>query len=317
MEFWQVGETSVKRGEKCVTYLHAPGASREVPAFIVNGVADGPNVLILGGIHGCEYSSIDAALKIGQQLQPNLVRGTVTVLPIVNIDAFYARSIYVHPDDKKNLNRCFPGSPDGTAAEKLAHWLFANFIEKVDYVIDLHGGDMIEALVPFSIYYKTGDETFDAQSREFACAFGIQYVVESKEEVPGSTYGAAAKVGKIAMIAEAGQQGILSPEASLALQSGTENALRLAGVLSGMVQQTTSKIFNTYDWYRAPRAGLWYPEVVVGGIAMAGQRLGTIRSVVGEVLETVIAHTQGTMLFVVTSLAINEGDPLLSISDTM
>jgi len=314
-ELWRFAAVEVQRGEKVVAHLRVPGASSEVPVFIVNGAQDGPNVLIMAGIHGCEYTSIDAALQLGRRLDPVSVRGTVTVMPIVNPDAFFARSIYVHPEDRKNLNRCFPGQAEGSAAEQLAHWLFTNAIMPVDYVIDLHGGDMIESLVPFSIYYETGDAALDARAQAFACAFGIRYVVASTEEVPGSTYGAAAQAGKIAMIAEAGQQGILEPAASQTLQSGTENVLRLAGVLAGDVLPTECTVLNTYDWYRAPFNGLWYPEVQVGAYATVGERLGTIRNLFGDIVETVTARTKGTLLFVVTSLAINEGDPLLAISD--
>lgn len=315
VDTWAFASIHVDRGEKVVDTLCIPGASSEIPIFIVNGLEDGPTVLVMGGIHGCEYTSIDAALAIGRKLDPAVVRGKVVVLPIVNPDAFYARSIYLHPADKKNLNRCFPGDAMGTEAEKLADWLFTIAIQNVDYIVDLHGGDMIEALVPFSIYYATGDTEFDAKSRAFACTFGIPYVVASAEQVPGSTYGAAAKAGKIAMIAEAGQQGILDKKASQLLESGTENVLRLAGVLPGDAAPTRCTILSTFDWYRAPLCGLWYPEVNVGDTVVEGQQLGTIRDMFGETVETFTARSKGTVLFLVTSLAMNEQDPLLAIGD--
>jgi len=315
MTNWTFGSLSVNRGEKIRGHLAAPGVDTPLPVFLIHGVEDGPTVLVLGGIHGCEYSSIDAAVKVGQSLQPEQVKGRVAVIPIANPDSFYARSIYVHPKDGKNLNRSFPGSADGTNAQQLARFLHDTAFEPVDVLIDLHGGDMIEALVPFSIYHVTGDEALDNAARELAYAFGIPYVIASAGQVPGSTYGAAAQRGKLAIIAEAGQQGILSPDASQQLQDGVYNALRKIGLLDGPAAATDCQVLNQFDWYRADCAGLWYPSVACGDKVAAGQEIGRICDEFGEVVQTYHAKAGGTALFLVTALAINANDPLLALGD--
>lgn len=154
---WQLGHLSVQENEKITTHLKLPTIEEQLPVFLINGSDQGQTVLIMGGVHGCEYTSIDAALKLGQTLEASEIHGRVVVLPIANPASFYARSIYIHPRDQKNLNRVFPGKENGTESERLAYWINETVIKNVDYVIDLHGGDMIEALVPFTIYHVTED----------------------------------------------------------------------------------------------------------------------------------------------------------------
>jgi predicted deacylase len=312
---WQFGNLEVSSNEKTKGYLEFPTIEEKLPVFLINGSEEGPRVLILGGIHGCEYTSIDAALKLGINLEASEVKGRVAVLPIANPVAFYTRSIYVHPRDGKNLNRMFPGKEDGTDAERLAFWLNETAFKNVDYIVDLHGGDMIEALVPFTIYHVTEDQQVLEKSKEMASLFDIHYVVGSSGQVPGSTYGAAAMQGVPSIIAEAGQQGILSEEDSVMLQEGTKNILRSLGVLEGEVTQSESQYLSVFDWYRADQKGLWYPSVKIGEIVKKGDKLGDITDEFGQVLKTFYSDTNGAILFLVTSLAINENDPLLAVGE--
>lgn len=312
---WKFGNLAVEKNEKLTGYLEFPTIEEKLPAFLLNGNEDGPTVLVLAGIHGCEYTSIDAALKLGMDLSASELKGKVAVLPIANPASFYARSIYVHPRDGKNLNRMFPGKENGTDAERLAYWLNETAFKQVDYVIDLHGGDMIEALVPFTIYHVTENQEVVNKSKEMASLYEIQYVVGSSGQVPGSTYGAAAEQGTPAIIAEAGQQGILSETDSVLLQEGTKNILRSLGVLEGEVVHSNSQYLSVFDWYRAEQKGLWYPSVNIGEDVKKGDKLGEITDEFGDVLKTYYSDTNGTVLFLVTSLAINDNDPLLAVGE--
>jgi uncharacterized protein len=310
---WKIANLSVAEGEKVKEYLKLPTVDDKLPAFLINGSEEGPKVLVLGGIHGCEYTSIDAAQKIGLSIAPSQVKGKVIVLPIANPAAFYARSIYVHPRDQKNLNRMFPGKEDGTDAERLAYWLNESVFKEVDYIIDLHGGDMIEALVPFTIYHVTEDEKILETSKEMASLFDIEYVIGSKGQVPGSTYGCAAEQGVPAIIAEAGQQGIMSEEHSLLLQEGVKNILASLGLMQGEVKRSDSTFISVFDWYRSDVKGLWYPAVQIGDTVAKEQVLGRLANEFGETVKEIVSHTEGVVLFLVSSLAINDTDPLLAV----
>ncbi|MHB1683024.1 MAG: M14 family metallopeptidase [Bacilli bacterium] len=312
-ELWTLKNLHVSKGERVKGYLQLEGVEEQLPAFLIYGSEPGPTVLVMAGVHGCEYTSIDAALRVAKELPADSVQGRVVVLPIANPASFYARSIYVHPGDGKNLNRVFPGKREGSEAERLAFALFNTVFSEADAIIDLHGGDMIEALVPFTIYHVTYQRALDEKARKLASIFGIDYAVASVDQVPGSTYGSAAQEGKLAVIAEAGQLGILDPACSQRLVEGAYNALRYLGVLDGDVIELPCKVLEDFDWYRANFGGLWYPAVRIGDRVEDGQLLGRMTDEFGDTIQQYRATREGFVLFLVMSLAMNANDPLLAI----
>ena len=170
-------------------------AGWEWPYVAVHGASPGPAVLVTGGIHGSEYSSIDAVVQLGAGLDPRTVKGQVLCLPVMNPAAFWERTAYVSPIDNLNLNRVFPGKPKGSFSERLAHHLTEKAIRRADAFIDMHGGDVPEALVPFNLYYETGDQAVDGKSQAMAEAFGAPAVVVQRSAdapVSGLAYATAA-----------------------------------------------------------------------------------------------------------------------------
>jgi predicted deacylase len=310
----RVGDLTVAPGHRAAGVQTIQGAdqSLQVPLFVVNGSGEGPTLAVTGGIHGAEYASIEAALQLGRSLSPESLRGRVIVAPVANMPAFRARSIYICPLDGLNLNRVFPGNTAGTATEQLAHWLLQNVIRPADYFVDLHGGDLVEALVPFTIYHRSGDETVDRASLALAQVFGIEYVVCS--ETLGSTYSAAAQVGIPAILAESGGQGIWSPEAVSVLTDGVNRLMRHLGMLEGPAPDSRpTQTLSRFLWLRSEHDGYYYPEVAVGQTVSEGQQIGTVADYQGNTLQSATAPAPGRILFLVSSLAINKGDPLLAI----
>lgn len=309
---WTVSGITAAAGATAKGLVRWPGVAPEVPLVLVNGAEEGPLTVILGGIHGCEYTSIDAAIQLTQVLAGEKVKGRVAIVPVVALEAYAARSVYVHPVDKKNLNRTFPGKADGSESERLAHQLFQTLLKDCDTVIDLHGGDMNEALVPFMIYSKTADAALNQRALNLAKAFGLRYIVGS--DTVGSTYSTAAARGKLAVLAEAGQQGILDPAGAALLVQGTLNALRSLGVIPGaVVEHPGLEHVERFLWTRSSHFGCWYPQFQVGDRVTTGQKMGELRDLFGKVLQDIFADATGPVLFSVTSLAINAGDPLFAI----
>src|SRR6476646_4071535 len=109
----------------------------EHPAFEARGERDGPHLALIGGVHGCEYSSIAAVARFMNELDTSELAGSITAVPVVSMESFRQRSPFVVPADGKNLNRSFPGSYDGTYTDVLARSIFDQVIEPADVLLDL------------------------------------------------------------------------------------------------------------------------------------------------------------------------------------
>src|SRR3954452_17289870 len=201
------------------------------------------------------------------------------------MQSFTERSPFVIPEDGKNLNRAFPGDPDGTYTEKLAHDIYTQLIEPADALLDLHGGDLVEALEPFAIYSN-------ADSRELALAFGLPYVIEGSN-LEGMTCGSA----KVGVIAEAGGIGQLEEHAVDLLATGARNALKHLGVLAGAPDAPRSTSVGRFEWLYSTPGGFWVSSVKTGDQVKGGQTLGEIRDLYGDVQQAVEAPEDGVVLF--------------------
>lgn len=157
----------------------APGA--DIPITIIQGRRPGPTLALVAGIHGYEYTPILALQRVRANLSPEALSGTVILVHVANLPSFLKRTIYYGPDDGKNLNRVFPGRPDGTLSERIAQVLTTEVIEKADYLIDLHCGDGNESLRPYTYWIVGGDAAVDAQSRDLALAYGLDHILVDHE----------------------------------------------------------------------------------------------------------------------------------------
>jgi hypothetical protein len=286
----------------------------EHPAFEARGAQDGPHVALIAGVHGCEYSSIAAVIRFMTELDTEELAGSITAVPIVSMQSFEQRSPFVVPEDGKNLNRCFPGSYEGTYTDALARSIFDELIAPADVLIDLHGGDLVEALEPFAIYDASPVEE---RARALAVALGLPYVVRESDDggLAGMTCTAAAQIGVPAVIAEAGGAGQLDPDAVELLVEGVRNALRSLEMLPGVPRppSTDMRFVGAFDWLRCKDAGFWEATVAVGDEVAEGQHLGGVTTLHGDVLEEIHAPRTGVVLFLTTSAAVARDGLLLGL----
>src|SRR6516165_2598366 len=211
-------------------------AGLDIPVVELTGAADGPRLTVIAGVHGCEYAPMAAVRRWTRALAGRDLRGSVRAVPVLNQPAFWARAPFVVPGDGKNLNRCFPGDPSGTVAQRLAYDAFTQLIVGSDALVDAHAGDMVEALEPFALYDAGASE---AQARELAEAYGLGYVVRQEpgpdRAVGGTTSTAAAEIGIPAIIAEAGGCGLVETAAVDAHVRGLDQVLAVLGMTDGPV----------------------------------------------------------------------------------
>ncbi len=310
---WSVGTASAAPGQKARGVLPVPGTGLEMPLTLVNGAKPGPLVLVTAGVHGGEYPGIEAAIRFARDLDPKQVSGRVAIVHIYGISAFHARQQYLVPEDGKNPNRVFPGRATGTVSERMASTLMETLAGGASAWIDLHGGDIHEALEPFTIYSDGAAPDVVARARAMAEAFGIRHIITS-QSIAGGTYGVAASRGVPAILSEAGGVGQLDEPSVALLLKGLANVMRLLNVLPGKPEPVPpATVFTQFAWLRSEHRGCWYPVVRAGERVRQGQAIGVIKDYWGDPVAEHRASVDGVVLFVVTSLAINPTDPLVGI----
>jgi predicted deacylase len=300
---------------RTIVFEHPLLVGVEHPAFEARGAADGPRLSLIAGVHGCEYSSIAAVTRFMNELDTRELSGAITAVPVVSMESFRQRSPFVVPVDGTNLNRSFPGTYDGGYTDALARAVFEELIEPADVLVDLHGGDMVEALEPFAIYEASPvAERADA----IAVAFGLPYVVrEERREggLGGMTSSAAAARGIPAIIAEAGGRGQLEEEAVQLLVDGVRNVLRRLRMLPGEPSPPArpQQRVASFVWLRCEQAGWWEAAVAAGDAVAEDSVLGRVRNLWGDVLEEIRAPADGVVLFLTTSPAVAADGLLLGL----
>lgn len=283
----------------------------DIPFTVIEGAAPGPVLVVTAGVHASEFCSIEAAVRL-QQTKPEEIMGTLVILPILNMQGFRKRSIYIMPEDGKNLNRQFPGRPDGTLSEKLAHWLVSSVFPQADCYLDLHGGDLDESLLPFTIYPRRSEA-----SKALAVAFGLPIAIASD----GKTHSIAGAVdlGIPSLLPEMSGNGLWTNDTVGELTAGIDRIMKHLGMIDRAVKPApqATPAFVTMWVPVAAATGLWYSAVEVGATVVAGQALGQIKDPFGKVLAAVISEKPGTIVYRLTSLSVNEGEALLGVGTAL
>ena len=213
-------------------------------------------------------------------------------------------------EDGKNLNRVFPGDPNGSVAEKLAYALMENFIRRADAYIDLHSGDGYEELTPY-VYYVGGTRV-EAASRKMAHrVVSIPCAVRSGS-VTGGAYNTASATGVPSILIERGGMGAWSESEVRADIEDVRNVLKYLGILPGEVLSREQREFTEVVYEDAPICGCWYPTKHAGERFEAGETLGEIHDYFGNVLFTCKAQAKGMMLYQTKSLTVLKDGPMVA-----
>src|SRR5262249_8127073 len=153
----------------------------DIPVAVVHGARPGPVLAVVAGSHGSEYTSIVAVQQLISGTNPADIAGTLIFVAVVNVPSFERMTPHVKPSDHKNMNRFYPGNPNGTQTERASSVITKEVVEKCDHLIDLHGGDLDENLRPYSYWSVTGNQRQDEASKALAIAFGLPYIIVSKD----------------------------------------------------------------------------------------------------------------------------------------
>ena len=284
-----------------------------LPVAITHGSAPGPVLAVTAGIHGGEYVPVIAVRQFVRDLDPAQMRGTIVACLQSSPVAFWQRSAFVNPLDGQNLNRSFPGDPQGGPTARLAAWLWANLLTRADYYVDCHCGDLPEALDSFTSVTPGPDGTIHEQARELAGCFEVARLIVSR--TAGSTVSEAARAGIPAALVEVGGEGRWSQAEADIQRSGLHRAAAVAGIgpATGGTRPRLPVFEDAAD-VLSDRPGLWFPEVPAGTYVAAGTRLGRLEDPFGDVVQEILAPEAGVVVYGLSSLAAAEGDLLVAIA---
>ncbi|GHE21578.1 N(2)-acetyl-L-2,4-diaminobutanoate deacetylase DoeB [Halomonas urumqiensis] len=209
-----------------------------IPVTVVKNGA-GPTALLTGGNHGDEYEGITALMKLTSSLAAEDVHGRVIIVPMMNIPAAMAGK-RTSGMDGGNLNRSFPGDPDGNVTEKIADYFTRVMVPMSDVVLDLHSGGRTLDIIPFGASHVLEDAEQQRQALEGAKAFGAPYAMMMFELDAAALFDTAVESqGKIFVATELGGGGTSTPESLAITERGVRNFLIHYGLIDGEVEMPT------------------------------------------------------------------------------
>jgi uncharacterized protein len=317
-----VGTASAAAGQKATGYLEVPAgvdAATSIPVVIVNGAKPGKVLALVSGAHGTEYVSIIAIEKLIAQLDPAQITGTVILVPLVNIQSFEQKVPHVNPVDNKSMNRFYPGKADGTQTERASFLITKEIIDRCDYLIDYHGGDLDESLRPYAYWGPTGREEQDRVSKQMVLAFGLDHIIIWRERPtdPAATRyldNTASVRGKPSIVVEAGHAGTVETDDLALLVNGTLSTMRALKMLPGDAHSIENPVWlDKIVDVIGEQLGIFYPLVKRGTYVEAGMKLGTVTDFFGKVIAEPRAPVAGVILHVDAVPTIKKGDNIANI----
>lgn len=310
---FQLGDVTVRRGEKYQGDISFANGDIVLPGTIICGKLPGKTMLITGGVHSGEYVGIQTCVELGAELQPEKTVGTIVILKVLNRPAFENRAGSLGLSDGKNLNRVFPGNPNGTEMERLAWAITKEVYPKVDYYIDLHSGDDFEALTPYVYYAGKAAQEVTEVSRKMAEQVDVPYMVRSMVS-SGGAYNYAASKGIASILLERGGMGAWTSEEVNSDKRDVRNILSSLDMyqIRRDVRNYVPMEVTDVCYQAASEDGLWYPAAKPGDMVAEGALLGTIRDYNGKLRETCRAEYTGVVLYQTGSLQVTEGGPVVA-----
>jgi predicted deacylase len=317
-----VGSATAQRGQKAYGVLKVPAgvdAGYDIPVAVVHGARPGPVLAVVAGSHGSEYTSIVAVQQLISGTNPAEIAGTLILVPIVNVPSFEQMTPHLNPIDNKNMNRFYPGSPNGTQTERASSVITKEVVEKCDHLIDLHGGDLDENLRPYSYWSVTGNQRQDEASKAIAIAFGLPYIIVSKDRPkdPNASRfleNTATTRGKPSITAEAGRSGPVDAGEVAMLERGVRNVMAHLKMRTASAAPPVTPIWiDPLVNITAEQNGVFHPAVDRAANVAKGAKIGAVTDYLNRPLQEIVAPEAGTIMFIRAVPSLKKGDTIASI----
>jgi len=320
-----VGSATAASGQKATGYITVPAgvdAAASIPVIVVNGARPGPVLALVAGSHGTEYASILALQQLAQAADPATLSGTLIIVPLINVPSFTQKVPHLNPVDGKNMNRFYPGKPDGTQTERASWAIGKQVVEKCDYLIDLHGGDLDENLRRYSYWAETGKAAQDAASKAMVLAFGLDHIIMQDFRTPVAPGGAvtitrfASGIGKPCVTAEAGHAGVSDADDVNALVQGCWNVARHLKMLAGQSSQVEHPLWlSRVSVVNSEVDGVFYPLVGPEAYLSQGMKIGYVTDYFGKRIWDATSPIAGVVLYIGAVPSLKKGDTIAHIGE--
>jgi predicted deacylase len=265
------------------------GLSLATPVLVVNGAQTGPVLCLTAAVHGDELNGVEIVRRILHGIDPEKLSGTVIGVPIVNLQGFQRNSRYL--TDRRDLNRFFPGNPQGNTASRIAHSFFDEIISHCNLLVDIHTGSFHRTNLP----QIRGDLHYP-EVTAFAQAFGIPVILHS-EGSDGMLRHAAVGIGIPAVTLEAGESLTLQEPA---IQHGVESIQILLNKLNMLtntyVWNEPESIYYHSAWVRIDHGGILFSNVALGERIKKNKVLGIVTDPITNTRREIISPYNGQII---------------------
>lgn len=250
-----------------------------IPIVVLKN-GSGPTAVFVSGNHGDEYEGQVALCNLARKLDPAKIHGRVIILPMANFSAGMAGR-RTSPIDEVNLNRAFPGDPNGTVTQQIAYWIESTLLPQADFVADLHSGGSSLMYVPCALMKLSGEAKRDAAQRAMLEAFGapINYITPggSGTGQDNTLSGGAERLGIPTIGTELAGSGTVTPAALRIVSRGLNNLLVHASILPESERIAITReprvvtVAGPEHFVYSSESGVWEPLVELGQTVKAGQ----------------------------------------------
>jgi uncharacterized protein len=302
----QAGERSSIDLEVARLYTHTPTT---MPVQVLCGKRAGPVLFVSAAIHGDELNGVEIIRRLLKVPALNRIRGTLIAVPIVNLHGFIHTSRYL--PDRRDLNRCFPGSDQGSLAARIADLFMREIVSRATHGIDLHTGAIHRANLP-----QIRANLDDPATLEMAQAFATPVVLNAAIR-DGSLRSAAMAKQVPVLLFEAGEALRLD---ELCIRGGVEGIIRVMRLLQMLPRGRASQppmplVARSSSWVRAPQSGLFRAQARLGARVMKDQTLlGVVSDPFGGREQEIRAPFSGIIIGRLNLPLVNEGDAIFHIA---
>ncbi|MBB1437108.1 succinylglutamate desuccinylase/aspartoacylase family protein [Shewanella sp. SG41-4] len=306
-----IGDVSVAAGTQQSVKLPAAKLYNDTPmdlhVEVFHGTKAGPVLMVCAAIHGDELNGIEICRRLLGRVNAKTLTGTLLIVPIVNVFGFIQQSRYL--PDRRDLNRCFPGSAKGALASRLAHLFSSVLVKRATHIVDLHTGAIHRDNLP-QIRCDTDDEVM----LDMANAFGAPVIMSSKAR-EGSMRGYANSLNIPCILYEAGEALRFSDMSIKSGVNGVINVMRYLTMTKGKIKtKTTSVNASRSYWVRSESDGLVNIKLKLGERVSKGQVLANIVNPLGGEPLPLLAPTDGIIIGNSNIPVTNEGEALFHIA---